>query len=468
MKKHTTLKVFTLLPFSFTFSLALIFVITLATTLGMGKVQAQIQIVDVQLTQQFWTFELASNPLFTGKVKLKPEERSLSRKLKPLLANKEYKEALNFLKKVNNDLASAALLQLKGQVGLQLNQFDLAKVAFELAVNKESGLLSSYRGLAIIHLKEKNNEKALINLQKVVALGGQDAEVFSQLAYLHLQLKSPWSAVAGYRQALLLKPNNKAWQQGLLYSLIASQSYNEATALLSELLNKQSDNGELWLHHAQLSLQQMNQQDALSSMEVALRLGNKQARNYLLAAQLHLKEGSAKRAVSLFTQTLALDKAYVKEVTEATAYLIQEEQFELLKPLLATLVKSSSNYSNKVQSDILVLQAQATNNKQPEKTIKLLLQAVDKNPNNGLALIELAQAYYTKKQLIKASMYFIRAATNPKFAEQSLIAQSQIAIDQYDYQTAVVHLRKAFIRNPSRHELRRNIKQLENLISKQI
>lgn len=448
--------IFTLIAFNLGFSLS------------MTKVQAQTQTVDVQLTQQFWTFELVSNPLFTGKVKLKPEERSLSRKLKPLLANKEYKAALNLLKNINNDLASAALLQLKGQVGLQLNQFDLAKKSFELAVNKENGLLSSYRGLAIINLKEKNNEEALINLQKVVALGGQDAEVFSQLAYLHLQLKSPWSAVAGYRQALLLKPNNKAWQQGLLYSLIASHSYNEATALLSELLNKQPENGDLWLHHAQLSLQQMNQQDALSSIEVALRLGNKQARNYLLAAQLHLKEGSAKRAVSLFTQTLKLDKAYIKEVTQASAYLIQNEQFELLKPLLAMLVKSSSNYSDKVQSDILVLQAQSTNNKQSEKMITLLSQAVNKNPNNGLALIELAQAYYTKKQLTKANMYFVRAATHPRFVEQSLIAQSQIAIDQYDYQTAVVHLRKAFKRNPSRHELRRNIRQLENLISKQI
>jgi tetratricopeptide (TPR) repeat protein len=424
--------------------------------------------VDIQLTPQFWTFELISNPLFSGEVKLQTGERNLSRKLRVLLTDKKHAEALNLLKDVNNAIASAALLQLKGQVALQLNEFDLAKTAFEFAVNKENTLLSSYRGLAIINLKEKNNKKALTNLQKVVALGGQDAEVFAQLGYLHLQLKSPWSAVAGYRQALLLRPDNKAWQQGLLYSLIASQSYNEATALLSELLNKQPDNSELWLQHAQLSLRQMNEKEALASMEIALRLGNKQARNYLLTAQLHLKEGSANRAVSLFKQTLNLDKGYVEQITEATAYLIQNEQFELLKPLLKMLVTTSTSYSNTVQSDILVLQAQMVNEKQPEKMLQLLSQAVNKNPNNGFALIELAQAYYNKKQLIKAKMYFIRAGTHPRFFEQSLIAQSQIAIDQYDYQTAVTHLRNALKRNPNRHQLKHNIKQLENLMNNKI
>jgi tetratricopeptide (TPR) repeat protein len=435
-------------------------------SLTLSKVQATT--VDIKLSPQFWTFELVSNPLFSGDVKLKPEERNLSKELRPLLASKSYEEALNLLTNVNHTIASAALLQLKGQVALQLNKFDLAKTAFELAVSKESALLSSHRGLAIINLKEKNNEQALVNLQKVVALGGQDGEVFAQLGYLHLQLKSPWSAVAGYRQALLLRPNNKAWQQGLLYSLVASQSYNEATALLSELLNKQPDNGDLWLHHAQLSLQQLNEKDALSSMEIALRLGNKQARNYLLAAQLHLKEGSAKRAVALFKQTLKLDTNYVKEITEATAYLIQDEQFELLRPLLKLLVTTSKNYSKSVQSNILVLQAQVVSEKQPEKALGLLSQAVSKNPNNGLALIELARAYYNKKQLIKANMYFIRAGSHAKYIEQSLIAQSQIAIEQYDYQSAVVHLRNAFKRNPSRQELMHNIKQLENLMRNQI
>jgi len=65
-------------------------------------------------------------------------------------------------------------------------------------------------------------------------------------------------------------------------------------------------------------------------------------------------------------------------------------------------------------------------------------------------------------------MYFIRAGTQPQFLEQSLIAQAQIAIDQYDYKSAVVHLKNAFQHNPSRHELMRNIKQLESLISNQI
>jgi len=102
-------------------------------------------------------------------------------------------------------------------VALQLNQYALATTAFELAVSKNNTFIK-LSWFSIIHLKEKNNEKALSNLQQVVALGGQDGEVFSQLAYLHLQLKSPWSAVVGYRQALLLNPYNKAWQQGLLYA----------------------------------------------------------------------------------------------------------------------------------------------------------------------------------------------------------------------------------------------------------
>jgi len=58
--------------------------------LSLALVKAHAEFVDVRLAQQFWTFELLSSPLFTGNVKLKPEKRNLSNKLKPLLTNKKY------------------------------------------------------------------------------------------------------------------------------------------------------------------------------------------------------------------------------------------------------------------------------------------------------------------------------------------------------------------------------------------
>ena len=255
-----------------------------------------------------------------------------------------------------------------------------------------------------------------------------------------------------------------------MFALIESGDLSQASALLKELLNKSPDKAELWLQRAQIALQLDQKKQALAAIEVALKLNPKDASNQLLAAQLHLTEGSTERAVSLLKQGLKhATKQQQVEVINTTmqtlGWLVSQQKWDLAKELIGSAKRLTKQLPRDEQAQFSVYSAQiAMQQGNTKRALKSLNNALKINPNLGDALLSLASIYRSKGQLTQAKLMYVRAQALPDYQLSAWLGLSQIAIDSKDYPSALKHLRKALQANPQRQDLITNIRALENIV----
>lgn len=450
----------------------------------------QINNLHIEQLAPVWTIQTGNNPLLERDAKLLPAEQSLALTLRPLLDQKNYQAALAAIDESSHEdyepepilSFSPALLQVKGQIYLSLKEYDLAKTTFIEAINLLPDFIRAHKNLAVIYIKQQNYQAARNHLVKTIELGEGDAQTFGYLAYINLQLNSPWSAISGYQQALLLDPDNTQWQQGLLYSLISAKDNHAAKAVLNEMLQKSPNDKRLWLQRSRISLDDNTPLDALTSMEVALRLGNTNADNLIAAAQLHLNHGSVSRAAELMSQLLTQwqknnsgkankNSEQLDAIASVIAWLIYEKHWVEAKSLLKHTEhyakNNAANVSDTQKSQLKLYSASLPGNSIAQTT-RLYEQAIQLDPSNGRALIALAEHYQQQSDYTQAQLLFVRAASLQGFAERAYIGHAQVYIDQKNYEQATILLRKALQLNPTRQDLVQNIRLLDRINTNQM
>lgn len=446
----------------------------------------KINSIKIEQLSPVWTLPAGNNPLLQRDAKLLPVEQPLALTIRPLLNQKDYAGALAAIEQVGKAdyepepilNLSPALQQVKGQIYLALNKDEQAKASFLAAITQLPDFIRAHKSLAVIYIKQKNYQQARKHLVKTITLGEGDAQLFGYLAYINLQLSTPWSAIAGYQQALLLEPENTQWQQGLLYSLINAKDNHAAKAMLNEMLQKTPNDARLWLQRSRISLDDNTPLDALTSMEMAIRLGNKDADNLIATAQLHLNHGSVSRAAELMAQLLTQwqqsktyssgkNSEHFDAIESVIAWLVYEKHWPEAKKLL----KHSESYAkriNDLQRSQLKLHYASLPGNSVKKITRLYEQAIALAPTNGKALIALAEHYQKNNDYTQAQMLFIRAASLDGFAERAFIGHAQVYIEQKNYDQAATLLRKALKLNPSRQDLVQNIRLLDRMNNSQI
>lgn len=425
--------------------------------------QAQANQVSVTLDPPAWAFKADTVIIPNHEARLAPQEQSLAEQLKPLLAKADYQGAANVLESYKNITKSAALWQLTGQVYVALEQYPKAEGALLTALKQAPGLSRSHRSLAVIHLQQKNYNKAHFHIGQAIALGHHDAQLFGQLAYINMQNQQPWAAVSGYQRALLLEPNNQQWQQGLMASLIQSQQFSAAHALVMDLIAEDETNANLWLRRGQIALNLQQFEQALSSFEMALRLGDTQVGNRLLTAQLHIQHGSVARASLLLKDVLRQDALQFSQLHSTFAWLLQHQHYDQAEQLLATIANVSA-LSVFDQSRYYAFKGQLASEKDSAKhALKWYEKSLSLDGNNGDVLLALAEHFSKRNAYSRAELYYIRAAVIGDVKEQALLGHAQLEINQQDYASAIVLLNKVLAHNPNRLDLKQNIAILQRL-----
>ena len=448
--------------------------------------------VTFSLKETHWTLAINNELLSPFEAEIASHEKGFARQLQPLLSSNKYEQIAALFKDRIIEKDSVALQLLRAQVLLVLKKLPDAEIAFNNALQKMPDLVKAHQGLSLLYMQKKQYNKAQPHLIRSIELGHADDQIYAQLAFIHVQNHQPWSAIAAYRQALMLAPAQGQYQQGLLYALIAAGDLSQASILLNELINKTPTDAQLWLQRGQIALQQSDNKQALASIEIALKLQPNDTSNQLLAAQLHLTQGSSERAVYLVTQGLqhvqkstikALNqqnsqkKQAVANVTLQTlAWLITQQQWSLASQLIDKTKKSLNNtlkssnansvlFTQEQQAQFSVYAAQLSIEKgNTEQAISNLKQALDVNPTLGDALISLASLFKQKQQLTQARLMYVRAQALPEYKLSAWLGLAQIEIDDQNYKAALTLLKKAFNVKPSRQDLVTNIHALEKLV----
>ena len=431
--------------------------------------------IHLKMADPEWHFLVDNQPPGKTDAQLNASERGFAQHIQPLLAEQNYAGVLDAFSQRAIEKDSAALRQLRGQVLLAQKQYDQAEQALKAALDLMPNLALAHRSLSMVYMLKKDYVNARVHLQKSIELGVADAQVYGQLAFVNLQMGRGASAVAGYQQALFLDADNQQWQQGLLYALTDSHALDQAQALVEEMLQKDSDNVELWLLRSRIALQRDKQKDALKSLEVAFSLGENAPENFAVAAQLHLQQGSQQRAVELLSgnlqrMTAKNSESMLATIDQVVAWLVFQESWPAVSQMVKALdkVDKAQSIPSFYQARFDVYRAQLAMEKGDDKQVRQRLQtAIKTDPSNGDALMALGDFYKKHNQLEQAAMYLVRAEALPEFKERALLSRAQLEIDRKAYSEALRLLRQVVQLNPARGDIVANIRSLENLVRNQ-
>lgn len=447
----------------------------------------------IELPRAEWLLPAASLPMLQSEGQPLPGEQATIQKLVPLITQQKFPDAVALLKKENDKVmqlletgdpqgqlkqlvaaggftpttntnqSSAYLFYLIGHTYLGMEKFKPAESAFVTALVALPDFLRVHESLGLMYLQTKRYDEARVHLARAVALGLNTATVYGALGYLDQQTANYWGAISAYQHAMMMEPDNRQWQQGLLYSLTQSHDYASALTLVDQLLQKRQDDADLWVFRASMALQS-DRSAALSSLETAIRLGDDSLSNLQVCASLHFEQGSIGRAVALLEKGMGKGMEY-KYLDQAMDWLIQKDEWEPLQKLLTAAGKNRNNLTQPEQSKLLAREASmAMHNKQEPAARTALQQALDLDPGNGDALMMLADIHRTNHNYNQADLLYQRASAYAQYRENARISQAQLAIDQDNYERALQLLREVLTANPARTDLRRNIDSLENLV----
>lgn len=358
---------------------------------------------------------------------------------------------------------SATLLFLIGHAYFSLEQYLPAETAFKDALVPLPDYLRVHESLGLLYLKTERYDDARVHLARAVELGLHTGNVYAALGYLNQQTHNYWGAASAFAHALVMDTNEN-WQRGLLYALAQTRQYASATTLVEQMLQSEPDDPGLWLYRSQAALASDQRALALSSLETAIRLGDESVANKQVCATLHMEMGSVGRAVELLKSGYAEGMEF-PFVDQALSWLVQQDEWDYLRELLAAVAESRTSLSDEQQSRILIRESDLhLHDGERRAAVSGLQDAIELDPTNAEALIALGRLYQEDHDYDRAELVLQRASAFDLYRENAQISLAQLAIDQEDYERALDLLRGIVSRNPGRTDLRRNIDSLENLV----
>ncbi len=417
----------------------------------------------VKLNPPDWSVSLQTLSSGGSAPTLNTEEFALVDALKTYFSANQYAQAYQHLLKKWPKNPSAALLYIRAQTATQLKKYAAAKKDYEASIQQHGPYLLAAQSLANVAFLQGDEKLAHRYLTQAIALGANNDMVYGQLGYLNLRNHSAFSAVAAYQQAYTLAPEKKQWQQGLLLALSRAGAYHQARAMVDELLQRDVNNRELWLHRANAALGVKDELAALTAMEAALRLGEKSTQNVRLASQLNLSQGNVARAVDLVLANPALLRQF-PEVSRLLNWLSDRERWEQQQRLLARALKQQSHYSPDQRGELYTQYARLELHRgSAAKARQHLDRALNFNPANGQALLLLADILIEQDVLGRADALLTRAQALPECREAALLRRAQIAYQRRQYRAAHDLLQDVLNDNPSRRDLIPNMEVLMRL-----
>lgn len=426
--------------------------------------QAQVTIKFAQpelMVDQVLNFDTAHAP------SLSSEERHLVPKMQEGLKQKRYQSLYQELQTaLSGDKTSAAMAHFLGQLSLQLNQNDKALAHFEHAIKQQPSYARAYAGAGLAAVKLNQFEQAVSFFAEAIKLGVKDPHLFRYLGFAYLEQQAFMSATIAFEQAKLLLPADSQLNEALVYSYSNSGQSEAALAMLEQMLTKQSNEPKLWLQRANIYLAKEDFSLAISSLETAIRLGEKQTDNLALTAQLQLQYGSVPRAIALY-QKIWQQGGAPATVLDAINYLIDSYKHAEAKKLLAQVNKSKQLAPSSQAQALFLTGKLAFNQSQNKRAKQALKKALTLQPIHGQALMTLAKVHRANQETHQAEMLLLRASEVPEVRLQALTEQADLQLNIGNTKKALALLRQALELAPNEQTLINNVNTLQSMVLQQ-
>ncbi len=282
---------------------------------------------------------------------------------------------------------SAYMLYLIGHTYFALEKYPAAETAFLAALLPMPDYTRVHESLGFLYLRTGRYEDAQKHLTRIAGLGLHTAELHGALAYLHYQTGNYWGAADAFRKALMLNPDNKRWERGLLQALSRTYQYQNTLVLVKRMLVDQPDDAGLWLFRAKAALRAGEREEALSSLETAIRLGDDNRSNLEACAILHMERGSIERATELMKGGLAGGMNF-GSIDLGMSRLMQAGEWDSLKQMLGAVRDGWDDLDGSQRSRVLAREADISLHLNDKTAAgNALKKAIAMDPSNAYALL---------------------------------------------------------------------------------
>jgi len=381
-------------------------------------------------------------------------------------AENQLEEAITYLEKKTDVKSSAALDFSLATMYYQHGRLTRSEESYKNALHKFPSFLRAYKNLGFVELSLGKFDQASKSFSKSISLGEGDGVTYVALGYCYYMRQQFVSAENAYRMGILLFPESKNARNGLVNCLIETSRFNEALALLDELLAKQPD--DVICHRARVhALQGLGRErDAVVAMETLKRMGELKTQDFLSLGDLYHNLNLNQLSLQNYQQAIdGKHKLSIHRYVRVASILMNRGSYQDCFLYLEKIQQIfGSNYNAQDEKEVLLLKAEVlkATGKTNEST-EILRIIVEKHPLEGKALIMLGQHAWLEKDYVLASLHFERASKIDEFEVAALIEHGRMLVGIRDYEKAVKLLEQAQAIE-SQPRVTRYIESIRNLL----
>lgn len=381
-------------------------------------------------------------------------DRRLFEQVAPWLADNP-RRALQIVEAALGTDANPAFYFLQGNLHYQLGEYMRAEAALRTAVEKMPSFQRAYRTLGLIYTLQKRSEEARTAWQKVITLGGGDAQSYGLLAYALLNLEHYASALSAYEMARLFAPESRDFKRGLAQCLLMTGQHDQAIAYFDELIEAEPAETDYWLLQANALLARERYLDAIGNLVVVNASPNATGDTHTLLGDLYLHQGMPTEAWQSYTAALeASPRPSAEKALSSLENLLNRNEFDYAARYTDTL---QNHYGNALAQEPLATRVQiahasiALSQNAFQRVIDLLTPIVEAQPLNGLALLRIARAHAEIDHRETAEFYWERATLIPETRHEAWLELARSHVEHTEWDQAVALLEKAQANNPQPH-----------------
>jgi tetratricopeptide (TPR) repeat protein len=343
--------------------------------------------------------------------------------------------------------ASARIEFAIGNILFQKDRRGEAEKFFQRALEKFPNYRQAHNNLAILYVQSGSHAKAIQHFTEAIRLGASDGTSYGLLGVSYLGVEKFLAAEGAFRNAMLLRPEVKDWEMGLVQSLFRQEKWPEIISILNRLIEANPQDASLWELQAGAYLGNKNTLAAAANFEIMDNLGKLTAEQLSTLGDIYINESMLDVAADAYLR--AFEKAGVAGGVDrplrAAEILIGREGFDAARDLIQRVkVAAGKDLKPVDERKLLKLQAKIdmAAGKQDEAA-KTLEQVVSLDPLDGDALIMLGQYYQEKNENEKAIARYEQAASVPEHEHTAKVRHAQLLVSIGKYEQVVPLLKRA-------------------------
>ena len=341
-------------------------------------------------------------------------------------------QAIQYLEGHEPASPSAALCFALGALYYRAELLTQARQSFLRAVELAPDFEAARLNAAKVMMREQLHQEAVAHLVHLLSGHPQNniAELWLLLAQCRLKQGQPLAAEKAVSNAIALRPEAKDAQLLLLQAIAAQPGrLDEASSLARQLLKENPNDSRLWSIWATAELEAEHADKAMDILETAKMFDAADLPMQEALLDLTINRNFAQQASRLAMELHTTGKLSPQRAQVVIDYLQEAEQPQLARTLLDA---TAAIIPEKALAAARSKQASLEGDKQT--AIRLLRDALEKEPLDGKTLLTLADLLEDKSE---GDALLERALLLPDFKYHALLKLSTRAIEENRYPQAL-------------------------------